>query len=90
MERAAPHLGSLACLAETLRRPKRTLIVDVPIEIDDSSIGHFEGFRVQHSLARGPGKGAACLSAHRRFHPRLRTCFARSCRARALSLNFEP
>nr|WP_272884916.1 Glu/Leu/Phe/Val dehydrogenase [Candidatus Rhodoblastus alkanivorans] len=50
-------------MAETLRRPKRTLIVDVPIEMDDGSIGHFEGFRIQHNLARGPGKGGV------RFHP---------------------
>ncbi len=63
IERVTPHLGELADLAETLRRPKRTLIVDVPIEMDDGSIGHFEGFRVQHSLSRGPGKGGV------RFHP---------------------
>jgi glutamate dehydrogenase (NAD(P)+) len=61
--RVTPHLGDLADMAETLRRPKRTLIVDVPIEMDDGSIGHFEGFRVQHSLSRGPGKGGV------RFHP---------------------
>ena len=63
IERVTPHLGELADLAETLRRPKRTLIVDVPIEMDDGSIGHFEGFRVQHNLSRGPGKGGV------RFHP---------------------
>ena len=42
---------------ETLRRPKRSLIVDVPIRMDDGSYAHFEGYRVQHSLSRGPGKG---------------------------------
>jgi glutamate dehydrogenase (NAD(P)+) len=63
IERVTPHLGELADLAETLRRPKRTLIVDVPIEMDDGSIGHFEGYRVQHSLSRGPGKGGV------RYHP---------------------
>ncbi len=63
IERVTPYLGALAEGAETLRRPKRTLIVDVPIEMDDGSTGHFEGFRVQHSLSRGPGKGGV------RFHP---------------------
>jgi glutamate dehydrogenase (NAD(P)+) len=63
VERVIPLLGELGTLAETLRRPKRTLIVDIPIQMDDGSYRHFEGFRVQHSLARGPGKGGV------RFHP---------------------
>jgi len=63
VDRVIPYLGSLGRLADTLRRPKRALIVDVPIEMDDGSIRHFEGFRVQHSLTRGPGKGGV------RFHP---------------------
>jgi len=58
-----PYLGSLARWVETLRRPKRALIVDIPIEMDNGSIGHFEGYRVQHSLTRGPGKGGV------RYHP---------------------
>jgi len=63
IERVLPYLGPLARWAETLKRPKRTLIVDVPIEMDDGSIAHYEGFRVQHSLTRGPGKGGV------RYHP---------------------
>lgn len=63
VERVLPYLGSLARWAETLRRPKRALIVDVPIEMDDGSVRHFEGYRVQHNLSRGPGKGGI------RFHP---------------------
>src|SRR3974390_2779209 len=57
VDRVTPFLGPLARWAETLRRPKRTLIVDVPIELDNGDFAHFEGYRVQHSLARGPGKG---------------------------------
>ncbi|MDR0457938.1 MAG: Glu/Leu/Phe/Val dehydrogenase [Burkholderiaceae bacterium] len=63
VDRVAPYLGPLARWVETLKRPKRALIVDVPIEMDDGSIAHFEGYRVQHSLSRGPGKGGV------RFHP---------------------
>jgi len=63
IERVRPHLGALEHWVETLVRPKRTLIVDVPIERDDGTIAHFEGYRVQHSLSRGPGKGGV------RFHP---------------------
>lgn len=57
IDRVAPYLGKLSKWVETLKRPKRILIVDVPVELDDGSIAHFEGFRVQHSMARGPGKG---------------------------------
>jgi glutamate dehydrogenase (NAD(P)+) len=42
---------------ETLKRPKRILEVDVPVELDNGTIAHFEGYRVQHNLSRGPGKG---------------------------------
>jgi glutamate dehydrogenase (NAD(P)+) len=63
VERVTPYLGHLAKWVETLKRPKRALIVDIPIEMDNGSIAHFEGFRVQHSLTRGPGKGGV------RYHP---------------------
>jgi glutamate dehydrogenase (NAD(P)+) len=63
IDRVVPYLGELARWAETLRRPKRCLCVDIPIEMDDGSVRHFEGFRVQHSLTRGPGKGGV------RYHP---------------------
>lgn len=59
IDRVAPHLGSLSRWIETLKRPKRILVVDVPIEMDDGTIAHFEGYRVQHNTSRGPGK-AAC------------------------------
>jgi glutamate dehydrogenase (NAD(P)+) len=63
VDRVLPYLGELARWGETLKRPKRALIVDVPIELDDGSVAHFEGFRVQHNLSRGPGKGGV------RYHP---------------------
>jgi glutamate dehydrogenase (NAD(P)+) len=63
VERARPYLGELERWVGTLTRPKRVLIVDVPIELDDGTVAHFEGYRVQHSLSRGPGKGGI------RYHP---------------------
>jgi glutamate dehydrogenase (NAD(P)+) len=63
VDAALPYLGELASLADTLKRPKRALVVDVPIRLDDGSVAHFEGYRVQHNLSRGPGKGGV------RFHP---------------------
>ena len=62
VDRVTPYLGPLARWVETLKRPKRALIVDVPIELDNGTIAHFEGYRVQHNTSRGPGKGGV------RFH----------------------
>lgn len=63
LERVEPYLGDLKENLDHLRRPKRSLIVNVPVKMDDGSVRHFEGFRVQHSITRGPGKGGV------RFHP---------------------
>ncbi|MXP55161.1 Glu/Leu/Phe/Val dehydrogenase [Pantoea sp. Seng] len=63
VERVLPLLGDLSRWADTLTHPKRALIVDIPLEMDDGSVRHFEGYRVQHNLSRGPGKGGV------RFHP---------------------
>lgn len=62
VDRVTPYLGGLSRWVETLKRPKRILIVDVPILLDDGSTAHFEGYRVQHNTSRGPGKGGV------RFH----------------------
>lgn len=63
VEQVAPLLEkSLWPWVETLRRPKRSLIVDVPIHLDNGEVAHFEGYRVQHNTSRGPGKGGV------RFH----------------------
>jgi glutamate dehydrogenase (NAD(P)+) len=63
VDRVVPYLGPLARWVETLKRPKRALIVDIPIEMDNGDVAHFEGFRVQHNMSRGPGKGGV------RYHP---------------------
>jgi glutamate dehydrogenase/leucine dehydrogenase len=60
---AAEYLKLPKDLAEVFKRPKRQLIVSVPIEMDDGSIHVFEGYRVQHNIARGPAKGGI------RYHP---------------------
>ncbi|BDD91153.1 Glu/Leu/Phe/Val dehydrogenase [Pandoraea sp. XJJ-1] len=62
VDRVTPYLGTLSRWVETLKRPKRILIVDCPIELDNGTIAHFEGYRVQHNTSRGPGKGGV------RFH----------------------
>src|ERR1700722_14242161 len=46
-----------------LRQPKRVLEVSVPVRMDNGAFRMFTGYRVQHNLSRGPGKGGI------RFHP---------------------
>ena len=48
---------------ERLSKPKRSLIVSVPIRMDDGKTQNFLGYRVQHSLTSGPAKGGL------RYHP---------------------
>ena len=62
-ERAADHLNLDAGARDVLAHPKRQLIVSVPVKMDDGSIRVFQGYRVQHSIARGPSKGGV------RYHP---------------------
>jgi glutamate dehydrogenase (NAD(P)+) len=62
VDRVTPYLGELQYWVESLKRPKRILIVDVPIKLDNGTVTHFEGYRVHHNTSRGPGKGGV------RFH----------------------
>ena len=63
VDQVTPHFGPLAKWVETLKKPKRALIVDMPIELDNGTVTHFEEYRVQHNVSRGPGKGGV------RYHP---------------------
>ena len=54
---AAQKLNLDEGLWKVLRYPSREIIVHFPVGMDDGSIEVFTGFRVQHSIARGPAKG---------------------------------
>ena len=60
---AAERLNLDLGLRQVLRRPARALSLCLPVKMDDGSIRVFDGFRVQHSAARGPCKGGI------RYHP---------------------
>src|SRR5687767_10131595 len=49
---------------ERLGQPKRSLVVSVPIRMDDGSTHNFIGYRVQHSLTSGPAKGGLRYAPH--------------------------
>jgi glutamate dehydrogenase (NAD(P)+) len=63
LDTVAPLFGADAARLDALRQCKRILEVDVPVRMDDGRVEHFKGYRVQHSLTRGPGKGGI------RYHP---------------------
>ena len=57
----AMHLPSN--LRQRLKVPQRSLIVSLPVRMDDGRVEVFTGYRVQHDSARGPSKGGI------RYHP---------------------
>lgn len=60
---AADQLDLDEGMRAVLRSPKRELGVSLPVEMDDGTIDVYKGYRVQHSISRGPAKGGI------RFHP---------------------
>src|SRR6202021_1669068 len=54
---AATKLNLDPGIWKVLRYPSREIIVHIPVGMDDGSIEVFPGYRVQHSVARGPAKG---------------------------------
>jgi glutamate dehydrogenase (NAD(P)+) len=59
---AAQKLNLEEGLWKILRTPSREIIVHIPVGMDDGRIEVFTGFRVQHSIARGPAKGGVRYS----------------------------
>lgn len=53
----AKEMGLNPNTREYLKRIERSLIVSIPVLMDDGSLQIFEGYRVHHSTVRGPGKG---------------------------------
>lgn len=60
---AARYLNLDEGLHEVLARPKRQLVVNFPVVMDNGEVQVFEGYRVQHNTSRGPTKGGI------RYHP---------------------
>ncbi|MGH2498059.1 MAG: Glu/Leu/Phe/Val family dehydrogenase [Ktedonobacteraceae bacterium] len=56
-DEAADHLGLSQAMRAILRKPKRELIVNFPVRMDNGDVEMFTGYRVQHNINRGPAKG---------------------------------
>jgi glutamate dehydrogenase (NAD(P)+) len=59
---AATKLGLAEGMKQYLRSPNREIIVHIPVVMDNGKLRVFDGYRVQHSLARGPCKGGVRYS----------------------------
>ncbi|MDD4020644.1 Glu/Leu/Phe/Val family dehydrogenase [Aminivibrio sp.] len=60
---AAEEMGLEDGLIDILSHSERRTCVSIPVEMDDGTVKVFDGYRVLHSSAVGPGKGGV------RFHP---------------------
>jgi glutamate dehydrogenase (NAD(P)+) len=56
-DHAADKLRLDEGMRKVLRSPTREITVNIPVQLDDGRLEVFTGYRVQHSIARGPGKG---------------------------------
>jgi len=56
-DNAAARLGLDDGMRKVLKSPAREITVNIPVQLDDGRLEVFTGYRVQHSIARGPGKG---------------------------------
>jgi glutamate dehydrogenase (NAD(P)+) len=61
-DEAADRLGLSQAMRAILRKPKRELIVNFPVRMDDGDVEMFTGYRVQHNINRGPAKGGIRFS----------------------------
>ena len=62
---AADYLELEDSMRRVLKSAKRQLIVAIPVKMDNGEVQVFEGYRVQHNIARGPAKGGI------RYHPQV-------------------
>ena len=62
-DQAANAMQLDANLHERLKLPQRSLVVSLPVKMDDGRVEVFTGYRVQHDSSRGPSKGGI------RYHP---------------------
>ena len=59
---AAERLGLSQPMRAILSKPKRELVVNFPVRMDNGDVEMFTGYRVQHNINRGPAKGGIRFS----------------------------
>src|ERR1700716_2664739 len=61
-DEAAARLQLDDGMCKVLKSAAREITVHIPVQLDDGRIEVYTGYRVQHSIARGPGKGGIRFS----------------------------
>src|SRR5213594_4864625 len=62
-EEAAQRLKLDPIFVQIIKEYRRATIIKLPVQMDDGTFRVFTGYRVQHSIIRGPAKGGI------RYHP---------------------
>jgi len=57
LDEVAEKINLEAWIHKKIRKPRRELIVSIPVRMDDGLVEVFTGYRVQHSTTLGPSKG---------------------------------
>src|SRR5258708_15888070 len=75
-DEAAARLKLDDGMRKVLGSPSKVIIVHIPVQLDDGRLEVFTGYRVQHSLARGPAKGGIPFAQIHTLHssPTLHSC----------------
>ncbi|NDJ16379.1 Glu/Leu/Phe/Val family dehydrogenase [Myxacorys almedinensis] len=63
LEQALKYTSLSEDAIASLKYPKASLAVSIPVRMDDGSLSVFQGYRVRYDDSRGPGKGGV------RYHP---------------------
>jgi glutamate dehydrogenase (NADP+) len=63
LEKALKYVSLSEDVTESLKRPKSSLSVSIPVRMDNGSLKVFQGYRVRYDDTRGPAKGGV------RYHP---------------------
>lgn len=63
LEKALKYISLSEDVTESLKYPKSSLSVSIPVRMDDGSLKVFQGYRVRYDDTRGPAKGGV------RYHP---------------------
>ena len=82
LEDTVPFLDATSETLEYLRHPKKIVTVSVPVRMDDGTVRFYTGYRVQHSISRGPAKGGVRYRAGR---PTLQHLATSTCRSLVLA-----
>ncbi len=83
---AAEELGMDPNSLNYLNKVERSLIVSIPIKMDDGSLKVFEGYRVHHSTLRGPAKGGIRYSPDVTLDEIKALAFLMTCKTALLNL----